>query len=265
MRLSITVAIVWSVGVLSAQQASPASARVVPADSKLIYYDRDDHCGVPAIARVLSSALATPFGIEHVPGKCEGRNGPVVFRAAGMTVAQVLDRAIEVDPRYAWAEDNGVLVVRPVEAWNSPDHFLHRGVESFDYDDLNIGFAHALVNVMLGHLAYKTDRAVLSRKDASPEPDYRFAVRLQGPTNALDVMNAIARAHRRMTWEIDYCQPKVMRDLALIHFITWPAGGPVQTSPGRFRVTDGGIIGDRVWWPDGKGGVVNPCDATAVP
>jgi hypothetical protein len=141
-----------------------------------------------------------------------------------------------------------------------PGHFLHRGVESFDYDDLNIGVAHGLVNAILGHRAYNTERAVLARKDRSPEPDYRFAVRLRAPTNALTVMNAIARAHRRMTWEVDYCQPKVMRDLAMIHFTTWPAGGPVQSSPGRMRVTDGGISGDKVWWPDDNGGVVNPCD-----
>jgi hypothetical protein len=265
MRPSIAIAIVLSVSALSAQQASPASARMVPTDSKIVQIDRGSHCDVPAIARVLSAALTIPFGIEHVPGKCEAGSGAVAFRAAGMTVAQVLDRAIEIDPRYGWAEDNGVIVVRPVEAWNSADHFLHRGVESFDYDDLNIGFAHGLVNLMLGHGPYRTERALLSRKESSPEPDYRFAVRLKGLTNSLSVLNAIGRAHGRMNWEIDYCQPKVMRDLAMIHFITWPAGGPVHMSPGRLRVTDGGIIGDKVWWSDGKGGVVNPCDATLAP
>ncbi len=94
------------------------------------------------MARLVANAAMIPAGIERVPGTCE-RNPPGGARLLikGMTVAAVLDKLVSLDSRYRWKDIHGVIVVRPVEAWDDPAHYLHETVESFDHADANIGKA----------------------------------------------------------------------------------------------------------------------------
>ena len=53
---------------------------------------------------------------------------------------------------HRWMESNGVVVMRPVEAWSDPRHFLHRTI-SLVVDDQTVVGALAAVRTALGPLA----------------------------------------------------------------------------------------------------------------
>src|SRR5688500_3623885 len=104
-----------------------------------------------------------------------------------MTVAALLDKLVSLDRRYAWQEMDGVIVVRPAAAWVDEAHFLHRVSKSFVHESLNLGAAHTLANGVLGSSPF-TDRVLQHAMDTSPDPDYRFAVKLAGAPTSLDVL-----------------------------------------------------------------------------
>jgi hypothetical protein len=258
--LSLVLAFAGAALVAAAsEQAAPqgsAASRVIPREMNL--HEPRGHCAIPAAARAIATATQTPFGIERVSGRCEHPfdvSGERVF-VKDRTIGDVLHQLTTIDPRYGWAEVHGVIVVRPVAAWNDPAHYLHARVDSFVHEDVNLGLAHELINSALGPRT-SNERILQYRKDSSPDPDDRFDVRLPAMPMKLDILNGIARAHGAMFWEIEYCRPRAARELAMITFMR--IAPPVRTANG-VRVGGAGFIGNKVWLPGSDGKAVDPCD-----
>ena len=141
MRASSTRALSIVVGVI-AVLASPclAIAQNVSVDPVSVRMP-DDATGVDVKAVVaIAIRLGVPLGFEEAGALAERVRGPIrpsVVRekpivsvrptpldVRGVTLRQALDAVITKDRRYAWRMLDGVVVVRPVAAWNDATHPL---------------------------------------------------------------------------------------------------------------------------------------------
>ena len=64
---------------------------------------------------------------------------------AGLTVAEALEELTALDPRYRWIDSDGVIVVRPLEAWADPKNVLNFDSASFTLEDANLDVALSAV------------------------------------------------------------------------------------------------------------------------
>ena len=124
MMRPVLAALLWVFTVPAPDQSSIAS-RLVKDDIKIgspIW-----PCEVAFVAARIARSVRVPAGVESVPESCqlpssrraESREARSLL---GMTVSDALNTIVQVDPRYLWAESDGVLIVRPLVAWNDRKH-----------------------------------------------------------------------------------------------------------------------------------------------
>jgi hypothetical protein len=182
-----------------------------------------EHCLVPELAGHVFKATVTPGGVEYLPGRC-GRGQPrsagerVTLR--GLTAQEALNRLVQLDARYRWVERDGVLVVRPVDAWNDPNHFLHR-TASVAFADQNVGGALFALLTAIGPTKFT---GYGERTFNTFEMNRRFSVSLNA-TSVLEALNAVARTHGRLQWLVGYCQPQSKVEFARVMLHTFDDGG----------------------------------------
>ena len=152
-------------------------------------------CQIPSLVVLIATALKIPAGVEAVPERCPDGKAPPVKATGrplrGMTVREAMDTLVQVDPRYRWVESGGVIVLRPAEAWESADHFLHRSVSRFAFDDEDMMGALAGVLTALGPYDVPGGQ---TPGGSTPLANHRFSVKL-GATSIYEALNAIVKAH----------------------------------------------------------------------
>jgi len=157
----------------------------------------------------------------------------------GVTVAAALDRPMTFDPRYRWAESDGVIVVRPLEAWADARHFLNATVSDVGFSDQAISnIANLVSQAMHGEPLTLSAVEVPGRTE---EGNLHFSV---GPrtTSIIEFMNAVVRTHGSLAWTVGYCRPARKPEYA--SFMLWTfdragAGGgpkPVPDQNGKMHV-----------------------------
>ncbi len=148
----------------------------------------------PLVIRKLDShAIGSLAQTAGVPIGFEGLvplDRPLSIRATTRKLRDVLDAVIAADPRYEWREDDGVIVVRPVEAWNDQASALNNGVEGVKLEDVVASDLFPVLARLLGvpttHLALGDTR--------------RFSVETPGNSTLLHTLNAMVRAHGSLSW-----------------------------------------------------------------
>jgi hypothetical protein len=179
------------------------------------------HCVVPELAGQVLEATLTPGGEEYLPGRC-GNEPPLSagerISLRGLTAREALDRLVQLDPRYRWVENDGLLIVRPVAAWNDANHFLHRTV-SVAFAVQNVGGALNALLTAIGPTRFSGERTF-----NNPEMDRTFSVSLTG-TSVLGAMNAVVRTHGGLHWLVGYCQPQSRVEFAMVMLHTFDQGG----------------------------------------
>jgi hypothetical protein len=143
----------------------------------------------------LAYAARVPMGVELYPAS-ERQAAPEGVRVTGLTVRDALSALVQLDPRYDWREDDGVIVVRPQQAWSASDHPLSRAVAPVHLERVTvidaINFQQALLEPGMKF---------------TPEPDRgakvsRFSV--DAPRGSLLLLlNAIARSHGELCWRYE--------------------------------------------------------------
>src|SRR6185295_14335311 len=115
-------------------------------------------CGVPGMVMRIAESTNIPAGIESV-ADCQRLDPPPpprdraeIITFLGMTVADALDRLTMLDPRYLWVESDGVIVVRPIEAWNDHDHFLNPTISDYGFTDQNVTGASITISNAIRNL-----------------------------------------------------------------------------------------------------------------
>jgi hypothetical protein len=143
----------------------------------------------PSSVRDLANATRVPMGIEFLgPGR-----HPISGRipATGRTLREVLDAMIAVNPQYEWREMDGVIVIRPVAAWNDAANLLFKIVAPVRMIDTTLQNAVERVALEVGAPRGVSD---ISGKTLSLDLP-------QG--TVLDLANAILRVYGELTWTLE--------------------------------------------------------------
>ena len=160
-------------------------------------------CTVPSAVAGLARRFHFLAGVEYLPVDCQllwrhsAPNGESV-NLRGLTIGEALRKLSEIDPRYRWIEHDGMIVMRPLEAWADPKNILNYASGSFSLEDVTLGGAlDAVVSAV-------TDRPrdLSTFRDGSTEQGARkFSVNA-GATSAGGGLDAIVLAHRNAFWEV---------------------------------------------------------------
>jgi hypothetical protein len=189
-------------------------------------------CSVPQLAAHIASQLDIPSGIELLPGPCTSPDAPAADEIAliGMGFQDALDLLVKSDSRYYWVYSDGVVVVRPLDAWKKQDHFLHDTVQSVVLEEQNIA---AALDQIFARPARITGSGELHMSN-----DPTLVTLSLGPVSRIEALDAVARAHGRVRWEVSYCLPEIESDVATVWVYTYDEGVPRPRSgigvPGPF-------------------------------
>jgi hypothetical protein len=188
---------------------APAVAQDVPVPPLQRTIDTDlevplpiHACSVPDAVTGLARRLHFLAGVEYLPGACSrlyqpGRS-PNRLNLRGLSLADALEKLVALDPRYRWRDSDGVIVMRPAEAWADPANLLNFKTSSFTLEDATLGSAlHAVVSAMDGKP--RMDGEGFATR--TEQGNRLFSVRT-GPTSAGGAVDAIVRAHGDMWWEL---------------------------------------------------------------
>jgi len=159
-------------------------------------------CSVPNAVTGLARRLHFLAGVEYLPGACSrlyqpGRS-PERLNLRGLSVADALEKLVALDPRYRWLESNGVVVMRPVNAWADATNPLNFKTSSFTLEDTTLGSA---LNAVVAALDGKPRLDGEMFANRTEQGSRLFSVKT-GPTSAGGAIDAIVRAHGDMWWEL---------------------------------------------------------------
>jgi hypothetical protein len=183
-------------------------------------------CALPAAAWRIARSVGVPLGLELIAESCRleakpKRDADEQLILTGLTAREAFDRLQHMDPRYRWIESDGVLVIRPTEAWDDRDHFLHRTVTSFTVNDRNMAGALDAVRSALG-----PERVTMGEQfpGTTRGGAKRFSISL-GATSILEALNAVVRTHGALSWRITYCRPPARYEHATVEFLAHDGSG----------------------------------------
>lgn len=208
-----------------------AQNAVVPALQRVIDTDFEvrlpiHECSVPDAVKFLARRLRFPAGVEYLPGICtrlyQGVKAADRLNLRGLSVSDGLGKLIALDPRYHWIDSDGVVVVRPADAWADPKNLLNFKTSSFALEGVNLGAALDAVASAL-HGKQRLDGDTLANR--TEQGSRLFSVKT-GPTSAGGVMDAIVRAHGDMWWELqDFDADVVAKGRRMLWFYTFDGSG----------------------------------------
>jgi hypothetical protein len=136
----------------------------------------------------LALAAGVPMGFEVLA------SGPRGFKltASGKTLNQLLGEIVALDPRYEWREIDGVIVLRPINAWSS-EGLLESRVDRVALPDVSAAEVMTYLQRLLGHA---------DSSAAGPGDTSRFSIELPAGATLMDVLNATVRAHGTLAWSL---------------------------------------------------------------
>jgi hypothetical protein len=189
-------------------------------------------CDAPNLVIFLAKDIGAPAGAEQLPGSCgyDVERPPITDRIPliGKRFGEALELLVRYDPRYHVIEADGIVVIRPMEAWINDRHFLHTTIDKLELTDENIGGALDAV------LAPFWSRSIPARAQSMSGVG-KLTLSL-GPITVVEALDAIVRAHGSMRWVVSYCLPEAAADVAMVYFHTYDdhgLGAPVSADRRR--------------------------------
>lgn len=129
-----------------------------------------------------------------------------------MTVEQALDAVVQADPRYAWRELDGVLVIRPRAAWTDPHHPFNRPIGTLDVRGTNP------LAVLIQVRAWMYPDASVRPAWQMPLAPATFDLHVKDAT-VLQVLDATVKTAGDVYWCLSYAESPICGNPP-------PAGGP---------------------------------------
>ena len=136
---SILVALVYlvSVGTIPTLAQDRLSDRVLTSvgreDAGFFASPKPGEERLRFLLTLIARSARVPIGFEEVAGTPMPYDGNLSRIPSsegtgliGLTVGEAVDALVSADPRYSWREQDGLILIRPVEAWADPAHFLHQ-------------------------------------------------------------------------------------------------------------------------------------------
>lgn len=190
-------------------------------------------CSVLKTVVLLAQRSRVPIGIEQRPSDCW--NVPPPFSTTGPTrdvdVKQALSQLVKDAPDYEWRDMGGVMVIRPAESWDNPEHFLTRPVKSFAASGWGAGLQPALAalsdpvrpryfrpSIDTASIAtgVRPDPRRLMFSPPRPDPTQSPLTMSFGGGDLLDALNAMIRGRDSVGWMINYCGSSAALDTAIL-------------------------------------------------
>lgn len=210
--------LLWGALVMALASAHPgaqASLDVpVRAGIRVAALDPAKPCELWRTVEEVARFAGVRIGFEHMPdchpgGRERRAYGPSIA-LDGLTPRLVFDQIVQMRPEFAWREIEGVVVIRPVRAWQDPAHLLHRPVEPFAVARTHPHLVlHRLLQAAQPSLFQPHEDLQLSslgrRLDdpsATGRIDVPISVEFPGGT-VLQALNAAARPYGG-NWELGY-------------------------------------------------------------
>lgn len=177
---------------------------------------------------LIARSARVPIGFEEVAGRPTRFDGnlssiPSAARTLliGLTVGEALDVIVSADPRYRWREQDGVILIRPVEAWTDPAHFLNQGLDGFRLRDST---ASDVAKVIYSRFSVKVIYGEGGVLGDPPGPDVGLERRLAldvPPGTTIEALNSVVRAHGELGWMVHYAHAQVDIRSSCLRFITF--------------------------------------------
>ena len=129
----------------------------------------------------------------------------------GKTVGEALDALMAIHPGYEWRSVNGVIHVRPQEAFVNFNHFLNQAIGPLQLTDalpLHATFEVHRVFVpdcVINHPIY-TDQRDAFLETEEPAMRQPLTLSFNGGT-VIDLLDAVIKAHRSLYWNVTYQVP----------------------------------------------------------
>jgi hypothetical protein len=213
-------------------------------------------CELPSAVIRIARAAQVPTGIESLPDDCRASWRPTTSEPerdrvslTGKRVGEALNELVAADPRYAWIESDGVIVIRPLAAWADRQHFLHRTIRPFTVVEQHVGVA--LQHWRQAVWEDNTPPVGFGRL-RSEEGNRPFTVTIAQGSSAISALEQIVRAHGRLVWEVNYREP-----FAECRFATIVAG----TTEHLLNGARGVVWDSRIYVPMARrfGPVIDAC------
>ena len=223
-RLAITWAFIVIAVSVSMRAESLTASRAIT--EQLIVSVPMPPCGVPVIAERISETAGIPAGIEFIPG-CRQTEPPRPRNAEemsflGLTAEEALNRLIAMDPRYHWVETDGVILLRPLEAWQDQHHFMNATISEFGFTDQNVTGASVMIGAAIH--ARAVEPPTIETPLSTAQGNQHFSVTPR-TTSILEAANAVVRAHGSLHWILTYCKPERRREYASLLLATFDHSG----------------------------------------
>jgi hypothetical protein len=216
---SVILALVWLGPRLSGQKPEP----VDPADRLLTSLSRQPLLPPDADAtgrRIATLAMmgSVPLGFEDAASGAEPPSLPSI--QAGVSVRDALNSVVSADPRYTWRVVDGVIVVRPAEAWADKKNPLSLPAGEVSWNDVTPVQALTYIGDLI------LDHSVIPVRDPDPKAKHFSIVLASG--SILDVLNEVVRVHGGLMWSAARAKGERSAAPPTVSF-TWLDGGNQST------------------------------------
>jgi hypothetical protein len=208
-RYSINVALVCLVsgGATSTLGQDRLSERVLtsvgPEDVIFFASPKPGEERLRFLLTLIARSARIPIGFEEVAGIPVLDDGdlsaiPLSARTdlTGLRVGDALDALVSADPRYGWREQDGVILIRPVQAWADPGHFLNQRFSGFRMRDSTAADVARAIYERLGVLIRFGEGGVFGDPRDS-EGDLEKRIDFEVPSGTIvEALNSVVRVWR---------------------------------------------------------------------
>jgi hypothetical protein len=201
-RLFVTLAVALAIGGIV--RGSSKLGRPQPNAFRISSPSNRDACSMLELFDQVARQARTPLGFENAPGCWFGPRSVVkddsgyVLRAR--TAREAFDEVAAFTETFSWREIDGVVVVRPISAWDEADSFLSLRVDPFQL--LNVSLDAALYRALdatTPRLRYSRTRRLSSWSPFDVPMSADFA----GGT-LMAALTRIVRAKGDAEWRVGY-------------------------------------------------------------
>jgi hypothetical protein len=186
-----------------------------------------DDCAVFELFDQVARTANIPLGFENAPGCGFGRRAVVSDDRrrvlAASTPREALDEVAALNGNFRWQEIDGMVVVRPEDAWQDAGNLLNLPARSFQM--MNVAGDDALSRVL--EAATPRVTYVQSRKRASGSLDAPVSVDFSGGS-LLRALNAVVRAKGDAEWRVGYASGEAAILIGRLSKLSEPAVGYVS-------------------------------------
>ena len=177
---------------------------------------------------LIARSARVPIGFEEIAGIPMPYVGslsaiPPSARTVliGLTVGEALDALVSADPRYSWREQDGAILIRPVEAWADPAHFLHKRLSAFHVSDSTVVDVARAIYAQFGARVIFGEGGVLGDP---PRPDFGLEKRIafDVPSDTmLQALNIVVREYGGLGWMVHYAGAPADIETSCLRFVTF--------------------------------------------